>query len=75
MSKKNKSLTIKFNDFVYEDYDFQTGGIDKETWKYINDNLDIEEMWEVVFSGLFEMINERILDMLNERDKHEVFKK
>ena len=64
---KNNPLLIEFK-FDYRDYDFHSGGIDRETWKYINDNLDKEEMWDIVYHGVYEMIHERILDMLNKRD-------
>ena len=71
---KNNPLLIEFK-FDYRDYDFQSGGIDKDTWKYINDNLDKEEMWDIVYHGVYEMTLERILDMLNKRDEDEIRKK
>ena len=72
--KVNRKLEINIPPIYYSDYDFQSGGIYKEDWEYCLDHMGLE-FDEIVKDGLYELILNRIMDLLNEKHENEIQEK
>jgi len=64
--KVNRKLEINIPPIYYNDYDFQSDGIDQDDWNYCLDHMDLE-FDEIVKDGLYELILNRVMDLLNEK--------
>jgi len=65
-----KELKINIDPIQFRSYDFNIGGIKEDDWNYIIKNIN-NDFSEEVKSGVYEMTMERIMDLLQERDKNE----
>ena len=61
----NKKLKIKIEDLEFNSFDFFSN-IKEDDWKYVLDNLDTD-VNEVIQSGVYEMMNERIGELMLEK--------
>ena len=68
--KVNRKLEINIPPIYYSDYDFHIGGVNKEDWEYCLDHMGLE-FDEIVKDGLYELILDRIMDLINEKHENE----
>jgi hypothetical protein len=61
----NKKLKIKIENLEFNSFDFFSN-IKEDDWKYVLDNLDTD-VNEVIQSGVYEIINERIGELMMEK--------
>ena len=61
----NKKLKIKIENLEFNSFDFFSN-IKEDDWKYVLDNLDTD-VNEVIQSGVYEMMNERIGELMMEK--------
>ena len=61
----DKKLKIKIEDLEFNSFDFFSN-IKEDDWKYVLDNLDTD-VNEVIQSGVYEMMNERIGELMLEK--------
>mgnify|MGYP003127176326 CR=1 FL=1 len=61
----NKKLKIKIENLEFNSFDFFSN-IKEDDWKYVLDNLDTD-VNEVIQSGVYEMMNERIGELMLEK--------
>ena len=61
----DKKLKIKIENLEFNSFDFFSN-IKEDDWKYVLDNLDTD-VNEVIQSGVYEIINERIGELMMEK--------
>ena len=61
----DKKLKIKIENLEFNSFDFFSN-VKEDDWKYVLDNLDTD-VNEVIQSGVYEIINERIGELMMEK--------